>query len=224
MADTDLKIPAELKDFTPKEKKLFELLVKRDETGKLARMLHGAVKVMKDPDNPVRFAQAANTIRGIADELLRIEEGSVNKPGPYVDTNDVEDLKSRFELILGKALAKIDDGDDKTETTNHAKNKFDQVINILSFGSRSRKRRLFGLLGVDKDLKIVALPVQNAAEKLTDIYNYFIEVLHRHHDNEPNFEGNWLLFQDFLILVASEFFDIAAEIQPFLEDETIKHD
>jgi hypothetical protein len=224
MANNELKIPDELIDFSPKERKLYELLIKRDETGKLPRMLRGAVKVLSDLDNPVRFAQAANTIRSIADELLKIEENAANKPGPYVDTTDIEDLKKRFEVILKKALTKIDDGDDKTETTNHAKNKFDQVINILSFGSKSRKRRLFGLLGADKDLKIVALPVQNAAEKLTAIYNYFTEVLHRHHDSEPDFPGNWLLFQDFLILVTSEFFDIAAEIQPFLEEKTIEDD
>lgn len=224
MADTDLKIPAELKDFTPKEKKLFELLAKRDDTGKLARMLHGAVKVMKDPDNPVRFAQAANTIRGIAEELLKLEEGIGDSAQSYVELKDIEDLRKRFELILEKASAKIDNADDKSETLDQAKNKFDQLIKVLSFGSKSRKRRLFGLLGADKDLKIVAAPVQNAAKKLTDIYKYFTDVLHAHRENEPEFDGNWILFQDFLILVASEFFDIAAEIQPFLEDETIKHD
>jgi hypothetical protein len=224
MADTDLKIPAELKDFTPKEKKLFELLVKRDETGKLARMLQGAVKVMKDPDNPVRFAQAANTIRGIAEELLKLEEGIGDSAQSYVELKDIGDLRKRFELILEKASAKIDNADDKSETLDQAKNKFDQLIKVLSFGSKSRKRRLFGLLGADKDLKIVAEPVQNAAKKLTDIYRYFTDVLHAHRENEPEFDGNWILFQDFLILVTSDFFEIAAEIQPFLEEETIKHD
>lgn len=224
MADTNLKIPAELKDFTPKEKKLFELLIKRDETRKLARMLHGAVKVMKDPDNPVRFAQAANTIRGIAEELLKLEEGIGGSAQSYAELKDIEDLRKRFELILEKASAKIDNADDKSETLDQAKNKFNELIKVLSFGSKSRKRRLFGLLGADKDLKIVAEPVQNAAKKLTDIYKYFTDVLHAHRENEPEFDGNWILFQDFLILVTSDFFEIAAEIQPFLEEETIKHD
>ena len=223
MANEELKTPVELKDFSPKERKLYELLVKRDDTRRLPRMLHGAVKVLQDLSNPVRFAQAANTIRSIANELLEREEAQTNKPEPYIDTSDIENLKTRFELILEKALEKIGDDDDRTETSINAKNKFVQLANVLSFGSRTRKRRLLSLLGERKDLKIVAMPVQNAAERLAVIYNYFTDVLHGHRENEPDFEKNWLLFQDFLILVTSEFFEIAAEIQPFLEDETVKH-
>ena len=217
MANGELEIPNVLKDFFPKERKLYELLVKRDETGKLSRMLHGAVRVLRDLDNPVRFAQAATTIRSIADSLLERED---NKSESYIDESDTEDLKKCFRSILEKALTKISDDADKAETSQHATNKFEQLTKVLCFGSRTRRHRLLSLLGTKDDLKKVSDPVQKATEQLANIYNYFTEVLHRHRENEPSFESNWLLFQDFLILITSEFFEIAAEIQPFLEDET----
>ena len=52
---------------TAKELKLFRLLSEKDDTGVLARQFLGIVHVLNDPLNPDRYAQAANSIRGIAD-------------------------------------------------------------------------------------------------------------------------------------------------------------
>ena len=54
--------------FSPRERRLYELLGRKDQ--KLASKLEGIVRVLADSGNPDRFAQAANSIRGIADKLL----------------------------------------------------------------------------------------------------------------------------------------------------------
>ncbi len=210
--------------FTPKERKLYELLSNRDETGQLPRMFEGAVKVLSDSRNPDRFSQAANTIRGIADILLDHNRNKMNKPQAILKREKFGELKPQFEIILGKSLERIIDCDDKDETRQQADREFDRLQNILSYGARTKKHQLLDLIGLTKNLRILPKSLQENAEKLVKTYKYFANVLHHHQGVEPDFMTNWLFFQDFLILVTSRFFDIAKEIDPFLEKETISNE
>ncbi len=185
---------------TGKEKKLYELLIEWDDTGTLPRMLEGIIRVLNDVENPIRFSQAANSIRGLADKLL-------NKGNTQIESQiilkekELDELKESFQNVLGKCMDKIDDASDKTETKNQANRKFEELNNLLSFGIKTRTHRLLELLSPRKTLRILPLPLQEAAEELAKIYKYFTAVLHRHHKDEPEFPKKWLYFQDFLILV-----------------------
>lgn len=207
--------------FTPKEEKLYELLTKYDEAGQLPKMLEGVVKVLDDTGNPMRFSQAANTIRGIADTLLNYNDNKISKSKPNIDEYDFSDLKNSFETILKSLLDKIADLEDKEETKQQANRKYVQLNNLLLYGARTRKHQLLDLLGSTNDLRILPKALQENAEKLAETYHYFSQVLHRYKEEEPEFSKYWLFFQDFLILVTSGFFDLAKEIDPFLEEETI---
>lgn len=207
--------------FIDKERKLYGLLSRRDETGQLAKMLEGIIKTLSDLNNPMRFSQAANTIRGIADILLKLNNNTFNSSTPHVSEDEFEELKSKFEKILGCCITKIHDEENKNETSQTAERIYRQLKNVLSYGARTKKHQLLELLGSKDNLRILPKTLQDSAERLAKIYNYFTQVLHRHREVEPEFDENWLIFQDFLILVASGFFDLAKEIDPFLENGTI---
>lgn len=222
MVNNDIKNEQEnYTPFTAKEKKLHELLIKRDETGQLSKMLEGAVKVLSDLNNPMRFSHAANTIRGIADILLNYNKSEIKKSTLNQKEGEYDELKNKFEIILDNTLQKIADAEDKEETSQQANRKYKELENLLSYGARTRKHQLLELLGSAKDLRILPKALQDSAEKLAEIYKYFTQVLHRHRKDEPEFFKNWLFFQDFLILATSGFFDLAKEIDPFLEEETV---
>lgn len=208
---------------TEKEKKLYEFLGKRDETGQLQKMLEGAVKVLGDKSNPMRFSQAANTIRGIADVLLNFNKSS-KIPVPKLNGEDLNEMKNKFEEILNKSLEKISDPEDKRETLQQANRKYEELKNLLSLEMKSKKHQLIELLGSKKELRVLPKALQETSEKLARIYDYFTQVLHRYRKDEPEFSKNWLFFQDFLILVTSGFFDLAKEIDPFLEEETLNNE
>ncbi len=184
---------------------------------KLPKMLEGVVKVLNDFNNPMRFSQSANTIRGIADILLNYNKTETKKPTPNLKEEEFNNLKNEFEIILKSSLQKITDDEDREETSLQANKKYEELKNLLSYGIRTRKQQLLELLGSVKDLRILPKALQDSAEKLAEIYNYFTQVLHRQHEYEPEFSKNWLFFQDFLILATSGFFDLAREIDPFLE-------
>ncbi len=209
--------------FTDKEKKLYELLIEWDDTGTLPRMLEGIIRVLNDFENPIRFSQAANSIRGLADKLLN--KGNMQIESQIIlEEKELEDLKESFQNVLEECLVKISDASDKTETKNQANRKFEELNNLLSFGAKTRTHRLLELHSPRNNLKLLPLPLQEAAEELAKTYKYFTAVLHRHHKDEPEFPKKWLYFQDFLIHITSEFFDIAKEIDPFLEEETKTND
>lgn len=207
--------------FTDKERKLYELLCRYDETGQLAKMLEGIIRVLNDLANPMRFSQASNTIRGIADTLLNLNRSEFNSSTPYIIDDELRELKSKFEKVLEDCMAKMNDEENKNETSRTANRIYEQLRNVLSYGSKTKKNQLLGLLGSKNDIRVLPKPLQDSAERLARIYNYFTQVLHRYREIEPEFDENWLIFQDFLILAASAFFDIAKEIDPYLENSTI---
>ena len=209
--------------FTPKELKLLELLVDLDGSEKLARMLAGIVAVLSDKDNPVRFAQAANTIRCLTDEILNLK-GQTKKPLRLLDSKKTSSLNKMFIKVLSVTLSKITDPKEKSETRQLATDRFKQLNKLLYYGARTKKQQLLALLYHKDSLKIIPKNLQDSAEKLTNIYNYFTDVLHEHRENEPDFLNKWVYFQDFLILVTSGFFDTAKEIDAFLEDGTINNE
>ena len=211
-----------LTEFTPKEQKLYELLSKRDETGQLPKMLKGIVNVLKNSDNPVRFAHAANTIRCIADELINRKAKSII-PRSMLKEDDFAEVKKNFEEILKKSLAEIKNEEDREESNQQATRTFEQLKNVLLFGVRTKRHQLVDLVGA-RGSRIVPEQLQKAAEQLANNYSYFARVLHRHKEDEPDFEDNWIFFQDSLILVTSEFFDIAKDIEPFLRQDTISNE
>jgi len=209
--------------FTPKELKLYEFLRTLDGSGKLARMLEGVVIVLLDKNNPVRFAQAANTIRCLTDSILDLK-GQTKRPHKLLDTKTISVLEKQFSKILSIALGNISDPKERKETEESVVAKFRQLKNLLSYGTKTKKDQLLGLLYHKDGLRIIPKNLQDSAEKLAKIYHYFAEVLHEHREDEPDFINKWVYFQDFLIIVASGFFDIAKEIDQFLEDRTINNE
>jgi hypothetical protein len=219
--NTDKKEKSTSLVFTPKEEKLYELLTKYDETGQLPKMLEGVVKVLNDVGNPMRFSQAANTIRSITDTILNSNKSKINKPVSYISEEKIKKFKGYFKTILKISLEKIADEEDKEETSKQAFKKYDQLLNLVSYGARTKKHQILELIGPTKDLRVLPKTLQKNAERLAKIYNYFTDALHSHRDEEPEFNTNWLLYQDLLILITSGFFDVANEIDHFLEEETI---
>ncbi len=197
--DNSLKI-------TDKEMKLYQLLIEWDDTGTLPRMLEGIIRVLNDVENPIRFSQAANSIRGLADKLLSKGNTPI-EPKIILEDKELDELKKSFKNALGKCMDNISSASDKTETKNQANRKFEELNNLLSIGIKTRTHRLLELLSPKKTLSILPLPLQHAAEELAKTYKYFTAVLHRHYKDEPEFPRKWLYFQDFLILITSVFFD-----------------
>lgn len=205
--------------YTPKELSLRELLSKRDETGKLSKMLESIIKVLRDIDNPMRCAQAANTIRCIADKLInRNNRNSISQS--LLGEEDFTEIKEKFAKLLFKSVSKIKNKEDKNETIEQAGKNYDRLKNVLSRGNRTRVHQLVDLIGA-RGSNIVPEKLQEDVEQLANNYKYFGKVLHRHDENEPKFEDNWMLFQDFLIIVTSEFFNVVKGIEPFLKQETV---
>ena len=79
--------------FSPRERRLYELLGKIDQ--ELTSNIEGIVRVLADSGNPYRFAMAATSIRNIAAGLLnRLENNTVNE--------DVADRINEAINLLGK--------------------------------------------------------------------------------------------------------------------------
>lgn len=202
--------------FSSKEKKLYELLVRQDDTGQLPIMLVGIVRVLKDDANPMRFHQASSTIRALADSILKLKGKPIDTGDQYLQATEIAGLEDQFVTILAKTLLKIQDADDKKQTDEMARRQFEITKNILLNGTQTRIDKLVGLLGGKNKLRIVSQILQEQAKESAKLYNYFTSSLHRCEGTADEFMPKWERFQDFLIVVASEFFDIAKEIEPFL--------
>lgn len=214
--DTNIVSPT---NYTEKEKYLLRLLTEYDETGQLPKMLIGIVRVLNDTENPIRYAQAANTIRGMADKLL--DRDKTHLASSYLQENDLIELEKQFNKVLHNCLCKIKDDQEQKITKDRADDQFKKLKNVLRYGAKTKIMQLLELVGSKNEINIIPHNLQSAATNLVKLYKYFTEVLHSNSNNEPEFEEKWLLFQDFLILVTSSFFEIAKELDKYLEREII---
>lgn len=199
-----------------REAEVRKLILEYDPSGTLQRMLDGVVRVKNDTGNPMRFQQAANTIRGMADFLIDSAVGPQN-PTPKINPTELEQLKRAFEQVLMKCRAKIEINEDKAETTRLARSKYLQLERQLVYGAQTKRHQLISLLGTPEDMQILSETLRNKAAEMAKTYQYFAEVLHKNNEFEPYFERNWVIFLNFLILKCSLFFEIAKRIRPFLE-------
>jgi hypothetical protein len=209
--------------FSEREKGLYKLLLDKDKTGQLSNMLLGIVKVLNDSTNPMRFSQAANTIRGLADILIKEKEQEIKSSAEYLSEKEINDFKIVFDSLLKKTLSNINEIDEQSHTHEIADRKFREVVYVLSKGTLTRKDLLIELLGGKQKLKIVSEPLQEQVKELAKLHKYFAETLHNSTFNKTEFNDNWFQFQWLLILIVSGFFEIAKQIDQFITEEAISN-
>jgi hypothetical protein len=204
--------------FSPSDKRLYALLNKLDESGRLSKMLYGVVTVLSNPMNPMRFQQAAATIRLIADSLIKTEQAE--RPRLYyLSAEESKSLDCTFEEVLGKTTAKVKNAKEQEELTDQAKRKYQQLKDVLLSGTRTKKDLLRDLLW-EKRSEVVPEIIRNTVNTLMNVHSYFDDVIHGKGDESRLIE-NWEYFKEFLILVASDFNDIAEEIDSIIADKGV---
>jgi hypothetical protein len=209
----DFKDHEVLPRFTDKELKVYKLLCNYDETGKFSKVFDGIFRTLNDRNNPARFLQASNSIRWIADEIM-----NKSKDASYalLDDKGFESLKEEHSNLSKDLLRKITDKRDRENIENAVNSEYGRLHDALKYGTR--RNRLLNLLGSKTDLNSIPELLKVRADSLANTYNYFANCVHNFDVNESEFIDKWLYFQDFLIQILSDFFEMVKEIDPFLED------
>jgi hypothetical protein len=209
----------------PREREIYDLLLKKDDDGRLSRMFLGAVLVLEDTHNPDRYAQSANSIRCLADELMGdVELKPLKKAAKPEVVSALESLKETFESTLSKVIEHFHEQKDHADIRIKATKSFESLEHLMKIGKTTRIQKLEGLLGEPTHVKLLPDVVKKKAEALVRQYDYFTQVLHRHHSDEADFMTNWRKFQDFILIVLSDFFQLASKIDKLLEGDFFENE
>ncbi len=193
--------------------------------GSLVRIFEGAITVLSDPSNKDKYAQAANSIRGITNKLLRhigrdskallAEFSTEDKKGKVI-----QEIRALFEKVID--FIPHDPSLSKKQLCEAARQKFEELLSDMVTGKVTMKQNLKTLFGTEAQLKTLTPQIKSSLDMALKIWNechkYFTDI--SHHGTaatHERFMENWYRIQDCWWSACCIFIDASPEI-----DDVIK--
>lgn len=212
--------------FTPLQKRLIEILGNIDPL--LSNIFIGILKVVSDVENPDRFHQAANSIRGITDILSRNAKEALTIGSNKYTNEEQQEALDKLRVCFDKALTlmPIFSEDEKQAQNNLVESEYKDIEETLKNGGFTLKQRLKRYLGSYEDLSKMPESFRKRIKDTISLWDkahdYFIGLSHYNSKNidEEKFRKNWQVIQDCLFYALSPFFEEISVLDEILKMET----
>jgi hypothetical protein len=213
-------------NLSPEEKLLLNILGNINPA--LADIFRGALKTLSDIENADRFSQAANSIRGITDILVRnVKKEVKNNSNSKIDHSQngvLQKLKDYFDEAL-KLMPTDVESDDKFAQQRRAQQQFDDLSNTLLKGRLTQKQILKRYFGDKDDLARMPHFAKTSIAEIVSIWakshDYFVNVSHYGCPaiDENEFKENWQSIQRCLRITLTLFVDHIPSLDDLLKLE-----